>query len=158
MSAAVINQWAPPGAVIDFAGATVPDGWLICDGSAISRTTYAALFAAIGTLYGTGDGTTTFNLPDCRGRAAIGYTPSGGHSDVSTLGNNDGTLLANRRPKHKHVVTNGTHAWTNTGSANLASGSSVNLQELALSVGGSSDPAEAPAYLVLNKIIRAKDV
>lgn len=52
------------GFVSSFAGSTVPDGWLVCDGSAISRTTYARLFAAIGTTYGAGDGSTTFNLPD----------------------------------------------------------------------------------------------
>jgi microcystin-dependent protein len=53
--------------VIDFAGATAPTGFLACDGSAVSRTTYADLFTAIGTTWGTGDGSTTFNLPDLRG-------------------------------------------------------------------------------------------
>ena len=53
----------PVGSIKPFAGTTVPDGYLLCDGSAISRTTYAALFAVIGTTYGTGDGSTTFNLP-----------------------------------------------------------------------------------------------
>ncbi len=56
----------PAGAVIAFAGANVPSGYLVCDGSAVSRTTYANLFAAIGTAWGTGDGSTTFNLPDMR--------------------------------------------------------------------------------------------
>lgn len=55
-----------PGFVCPFAGTTAPDGWLICDGSAVSRTTYADLFAVIGTTYGTGDGNSTFNLPDYR--------------------------------------------------------------------------------------------
>ena len=63
----------PVGAVILWvAGGTPPAGWLEADGSAISRTTYAELFALIGTTYGTGDGSTTFNLPDARGRTAIG--------------------------------------------------------------------------------------
>lgn len=53
------------------------DGWLFCDGTAISRTTYAALFAQISTLYGTGDGSTTFNLPDCRGRFLVGRDDMG---------------------------------------------------------------------------------
>ena len=52
-----------PGFVCPFAGTTAPDGWLICDGSAVSRTTYADLFAVIGTTYGAGDGNSTFNLP-----------------------------------------------------------------------------------------------
>ena len=53
-----------PGSVMPFAGATVPFGWLLCDGSAVSRTTYKDLFSAIGTTYGVGDGVTTFNLPN----------------------------------------------------------------------------------------------
>jgi microcystin-dependent protein len=56
-----------PGVVTMFGGATIPGGWLLCDGSAVSRTTYATLFAVIGTTYGAGDGSTTFNLPDFRG-------------------------------------------------------------------------------------------
>ncbi len=70
---------APPtGMIAPFAGATVPDGWLLCDGAAVSRTTYAALFAVISTTYGAGDGTSSFNLPDLRGRVALGRDDMGG--------------------------------------------------------------------------------
>ena len=62
----------PTGAMVAFAGGTPPSGWLICDGSAVSRTAYANLFAVLGTTWGAGDGVTTFNLPDLRGRAGIG--------------------------------------------------------------------------------------
>ena len=62
----------PTGAVTDYAGSTAPAGWLLCDGSAVSRATYAALFSKISTTFGVGDGSTTFNVPDCRGKAAIG--------------------------------------------------------------------------------------
>lgn len=58
---------ADVGFIKPFAGNTVPDGYLYCDGSAVSRTTYSELFAAIGTIYGAGDGSTTFNVPDLRG-------------------------------------------------------------------------------------------
>lgn len=64
---------APAGAVLHFAMAAAPAGWVVCDGAAISRATYAALFAAIGTLYGAGNGVTTFNLPDLRGEFIRGY-------------------------------------------------------------------------------------
>ena len=57
----------PVGVYVPFGGSVVPDGWLDCDGSAVSRTTYASLFAVIGDSYGAGDGSTTFNLPTAAG-------------------------------------------------------------------------------------------
>ncbi|MBK8359348.1 MAG: tail fiber protein [Comamonadaceae bacterium] len=77
----------PAGAVMDFAMATAPTGWLICDGALVNRTTYAALFAAIGTTFGAGDGSTTFAVPNLAGRfrrmvggnaAALGVAQAGG--------------------------------------------------------------------------------
>lgn len=62
----------PIGAMLDFAGAFAPDGWLICDGRLISRATYANLFAVIGTYWGAGDGSTTFALPPTPGRSVVG--------------------------------------------------------------------------------------
>ena len=78
----------PAGSVIAWAGASVPSGWLQCDGSAISRTTYAALFAALSTDFGIGDGSTTFNLPDTGDRTVIG------EGSNNTKGNQIGTLAA----------------------------------------------------------------
>ena len=57
------NYCVPTGGIVEYAGTTAPNGWLLCDGSAISRTTYADLFEVIGTTFGEGDGSTTFNLP-----------------------------------------------------------------------------------------------
>jgi len=67
-----VSMAMPIGAVLDFAGAAAPDGWLICDGRLISRTTYSQLFAVIGTIWGAGDGSTTFKLPPTSGRASVG--------------------------------------------------------------------------------------
>jgi|TARA_B100001964_G_scaffold199809_1_gene226366 hypothetical protein len=67
------SSGSPTGAVITFAGSTAPDGWLLCDGSAVSRTNYAGLFAVISTIYGEGDGSTTFNLPDMGRKGPKGY-------------------------------------------------------------------------------------
>lgn len=61
-----------PGELAWFGLSTAPAGWLVCDGSAVRRTTYSALFTAVGTSWGAGDGSTTFNLPDVRGRGLIG--------------------------------------------------------------------------------------
>jgi len=91
----------PSGAVFAHAATSAPSGYLICDGSSQLRATYPTLFTAIGTTYGSVDGT-HFTLPDMRGRTVAGYA-SGGHSDVATIGNNDGSSLANRRPKHPHT-------------------------------------------------------
>ena len=68
----------PFGVPLPFAGATLPTGWLWCYGQAVSRTTYASLFAAISTTHGVGDGTTTFNVPDLRGRVPVGKDNMGG--------------------------------------------------------------------------------
>ena len=67
-----VSMAMPVGVVADFAGPNPPPGWLACDGRSVSRTTYSQLFAAIGTAWGAGDGSTTFNLPPANGRAAIG--------------------------------------------------------------------------------------
>ncbi|MDF2114785.1 tail fiber protein [Roseiarcaceae bacterium H3SJ34-1] len=69
---------APTGIIAPFAGATAPTGWLLCYGQAISRTTYASLFGVISTAYGVGDGSTTFNVPDLRGRVIAGRDDMGG--------------------------------------------------------------------------------
>lgn len=75
----------PPGSMAMFAGAAAPTGWLLCNGAAVSRTSNAALFAAIGTTFGAGDGSTTFNVPDLRGRAPIG-AGTGPSLSARTLG------------------------------------------------------------------------
>jgi len=73
-----VDSAAPVGAVMDYAGQTAPTGWLLCYGQAVSRTTYAALYALLGGAFGNGDGTTTFNVPDLRGRVAAGSDNMGG--------------------------------------------------------------------------------
>ena len=85
----------PTGVVNAYAGATAPTGWLLCYGQAISRTTYSALFTAISTTYGVGNGTTTFTLPDMRGRTVAGQDDMGGTSaDRLTTPINGDTLGA----------------------------------------------------------------
>jgi microcystin-dependent protein len=93
------------GAMLMFAGSSAPSGYLIADGSAISRTTYAALFAAISTAHGAGDGSTTFNIPNMQGRFAVGRHPSG---NLPTLGATGGTF------DHVHSQSNHTHAMAHT--------------------------------------------
>lgn len=85
----------PPGTILMYGAASAPANYLLCDGTAVSRTIYAALFAIIGTTYGVGDGSTTFNLPDMRQRFPLGKAVSG---TGSTLGGTGGTI------DHLHTV------------------------------------------------------
>jgi microcystin-dependent protein len=103
------------GALEDFSGPAsyVPNGWLLRYGQAVSRSTYADLFALYGTTYGVGDGSTTFNLPDDRGRVAVGLDNMGGSdagrlSVSNTLGGTGGaetvTLSSTEMPSHTHTI------------------------------------------------------
>lgn len=103
----------PAGAIQAYAGSTAPSGWLACDGSAVSRTTYADLFSAIGTTWGAGDGSTTFNVPDFRGRALIGDGTGSGLTARTlgqTLGAETHQLTTAELPSHAHGYSTGTTA------------------------------------------------
>lgn len=90
------------GATMAFGGGAAPTGWLVADGSAVSRTTYDKLFAAIGTTYGAGDGSTTFTLPDLRGRHALGRATAGTGSALGSVG---GTLDHAHTAAHAHSIS-----------------------------------------------------
>lgn len=98
---------SPTGAITAFAGTVAPQGWLLCDGSAVSRTTYADLFAVIGTAYGAGNGTSTFNLPNLQGRVPVGR--NGSEAEFDELGDSGGekehTLTVDEMPTHSHSLT-----------------------------------------------------
>lgn len=96
-----IPENLPAGSIMAWATSTPPGNWLICDGSAVSRSTYASLFAAIGTTYGAGNGTTTFNLPDLRGRVPVGkntgtFSTLGATGGVETHRHNFGFALGDK--------------------------------------------------------------
>lgn len=94
-STAFVQALVPPGVVFPYAGPIPPTGWLLADGSAISRTVYARLFAAIGTTYGAGDGTTTFNLPELRGEFLRGLDNGRGVDAGRALGTAQADALQN---------------------------------------------------------------
>lgn len=104
-----INNAIPTGEIRMYGGAAAPTGWLLCDGSAVSRTTYSELFAVLSTTFGTGDGSTTFNLPDFRGIFPKGAGTTTRAAGVDASGNayagTLGTYLQDKMQGHKHDIT-----------------------------------------------------
>jgi len=99
-----------PGMMMEYGGITAPSGWLLCDGSAVSRSLYANLFTVIQTRYGPGDGSSTFNLPDRRGRFGIGANgtyPLG--SSGGSLTSNSTALTVAQLPPHNHTINDPGH-------------------------------------------------
>lgn len=136
-----IDNFFPVGIIVDFAGssATVPANWLLCYGQEISRTTYAALFACIGTTYGAGDSTTTFNLPDYRGCVGAGKDNMGGTSAnrlTGLTGGVNGDNLGAVGGAETHVLTTAQlAAHTHTGSTG-SSGNHSHTMPTATTLGG----------------------
>lgn len=122
------SSFTPIGVIRFFAGSVVPNGWLLCNGSAISRKTYGDLFKVIGTTYGAGNSNTTFTLPDMRGRLPIG-AGTGTSLTTRTLGANLGaetvTLAETNLPPHTHTATVGTQSANHTHTG-TSGGHSVN--------------------------------
>lgn len=118
-----IYSLIPTGGVIPYAGGSIPNGYLLCDGTAVSRTTYAELFAVIGLTYGSGDGLTTFNLPDLRSRLPLGAGQGAGLSN-RVLANTGGQESISQVPPHTHNITDPghTHTYLGVNSQNAASG------------------------------------
>jgi microcystin-dependent protein len=107
------GQDCPVGTILDFAGDVVPNGYLECNGAAISRTSYAELFAVLGTKWGSGDGKTTFNLPDFRDRVSVGRSSS--RALASTGGEETHVLTPSETATkdHAHTLSNHTHDLSN---------------------------------------------
>ena len=104
-------NYTPPGVILQWAAAAAPAGFVNCDGSAISRTGYAALYAIISTTYGIGNGSTTFNIPNLVGRMAVGR--NSGDGNFSSLGTRSGLSYAqlglSELPSHSHSMTDPGH-------------------------------------------------
>jgi microcystin-dependent protein len=115
---------ATAGLIVPFGGTTIPDGWLLCDGRAVSRTTFSALYARIGTTYGVGDGSTTFNLPDGRGRvflgAGLGTAGTAVNHPAGEKGGQEREVLSEAQlAVHKHNLSGHAVTW---GQGNVAFG------------------------------------
>jgi microcystin-dependent protein len=134
-----------PGQITAYGGDAAPTGWFLCDGSAVSRVTYADLFTAIGTKYGVGDGSTTFNVPNLKGRFPIGL--DSGDTDFNDRGKTGGHKLLQAHT-HSAVADVGGYLRSATGSLGFNPG--VGNTGSA----GGGDAQNMPPFIVVNYIIR----
>lgn len=158
----------PAGIISPYGGAAAPSGWLLCFGQAVSRTTYAGLFAAISTTYGVGDGSTTFNIPDLRGRVVAGQDDMGGTSAnrlTGITGSVDGDVLGGTGGEEGHVLLQAelptSTATIATATLNLGTGggSGVNFKiqgsgDTTGALGSGTAQNNVQPTIILNYIIR----
>jgi microcystin-dependent protein len=149
----------PTGGVMMWAANVAPTGWLLCNGAAVSRTTFAGLFAIIGSTFGNGDGATTFNVPNYTNRLPVG---AGGLYTIGTTGGSkDATLVSHTHTATGTFVTGVTRTFINVDGAveatiaNVLSNVSTTTGTATISTSGSSDTdANMPPYLTINFIIK----
>jgi len=144
----------PAGAIFQFGGAAAPTGYLLCDGTAVGRSTYAALFAAIGTAYGTGDGSTTFNLPNLKGRIPTGLDAA--QTEFNALGKTGGekthVLILSEMAAHQHGQPDHSHTMSHDHPLTMGAGPQGNTSlptggvGTAYDVGGSGAGAPVKFY------------
>ena len=147
----------PTGSVTAFAGSTAPTNFLLCDGSAVSRTTYAELFALISTTYGVGDGTTTFNVPNLKGRMPVGR--DSGQTEFDALAETGGakthTLTTAQIPSHTHDISvYNAGPFNNSFIGSGGHGGTFNYTVASGPTGGGAAHNILQPYLVLNYIIK----
>lgn len=165
----IVGDTLPIGSIIPYGGYSIPAGWLACNGQAVSRTTYSELFSKIGTIYGTGDGSTTFNIPDLNSfRTPVGINRNSldGDGELGTSGGEKThTLTLNEIPSHRHEgakwignttisLNGGSQSGLNlTYGSGLSSSSSGIYTEYS---GGGQAHNNMPPYLTVNYIIKAE--
>ncbi|WP_128426284.1 Gp37-like protein [Gudongella oleilytica] len=149
---------APVGAILAIATSNIPEGWFECNGAAVSRTQYAELFASIGTTYGAGNGSTTFNLPNLKGRTLVGLDSS--QTEFASLGQTGGekshTLTVAELPPHTHDIKIDSDTTPDGGTGATASEDThnVTLADGALSTGGGEAHNNLQPYMALKWIIK----
>jgi microcystin-dependent protein len=139
-----ISTYIPSGAIMDFAMNAAPAGWLVCDGTAYSRTTYAALFAAVGVVWGAGDGSTTFNVPDFRGTIRRSWDNGKGLDPSRVFGSYQADMLASHthtQNPHNHGITDPGHAHVYQAGGGVGNATFSGAQSVALSGGANTTPS-----------------
>jgi microcystin-dependent protein len=163
-TAFVQNNSIPTGGLMMWPTASAPTGYLLCNGTAVSRTTYAALFAVIGTTFGVGDNSTTFNLPNYTNRVPVGA--GGLYATAATGGSKDAIVVSHTHtatvtdPGHSHqtgstTTDTGFNSARSTGTSGVATSTATTGITVGISTTGSSGTdANMPPYLAINYIIK----
>lgn len=146
----IAGDTLPIGAIVPYGSSTAPTNWLVCDGSAVSRTTYSELFAIIGTGFGEGDGSTTFNLPNLKGRVAVGQDTN--DSDFNSIGETGGSK---ELQKHTHS-TSFSNEWLESGGTQVANVNGSGSGNAQTSETGTGNSGNLQPYQVVCYIIKAK--
>lgn len=171
----IVDAIVPVGAVLPFYGSRPPKNWLLCYGQEVSRTEYKALFDVIGTVAGSGNGSTTFNIPDLKGKVIYGQGSTDALVTGSTVGETHHTLTVNEMPSHGHEIVDSDNQNSNwrAGKANtdigwndasgngytyaMSTGTTVaDRRPYAKNVGGGQPFPIRPRGSVASMIIRAK--
>ena len=158
-----VTDTLPVGTIIPYAGTTIPSNYMKCEGQELSRIEYDILFSAIGTTYGAGDGSTTFNLPNLKGRVITGIDSN--DTAFDTLGEAGGekthTLTVDEMPSHAHelggALTGETKAITNTGNDWAQTTTDFSINDYIKNTGGGQPHNIMQPYIVLNYIIKVSD-
>jgi microcystin-dependent protein len=166
-TAFVLANGAPTGGLIMWSTGTAPSGWLLCNGAAVNRTTYAALFAVISTTFGSGDGSTTFNLPNYTNRMPYGTTvgATGGSADAVVVSHTHTATSAVDDPGHTHIQQgrlNGGggnpggdwNGYGDYGNPTFSNTTGITVTTTNTSTGVSGTNANLPPYLGINFIIK----
>jgi microcystin-dependent protein len=141
----------PSGSMVAWSSQTIPSGWLLCNGDAVSRTTYATLFGVTGTTFGSGDGSTTFNLPNGTANVLGGYLSGDANFGIfgGTVGEATHTLTTNEIPSHSH-----SGGLSSSGTSNLAAGGGFTPGVNTGNTGGGAAHNNIQRTLTINWIIK----
>jgi microcystin-dependent protein len=159
LAAEVVGKFLPPGVILPYGGTSAPTGFLLCNGAAVSRTTYSSLYAVVGNAFGSGNGTTTFNVPDLRGRflrgvdGGVGRDPDRASrtamSSGGNAGDNVGSVQDDQLESHRHSLGDSNNDTSNNAGAFSMTGAGVTALFSGYTGGNETRPVNANVQYII---------